>query len=214
MDIRKFFGATVAEGVLVFKPGKLVPLGRSQIRSQRGRAPIPRVTRGRNGPVKPVTAKPTIEGPKLVHGLVRGGRKNPMGTFWTNKKDFVTCADSSGVNKFKGVSWRDYCPTASFLGHDGSGFKMRCGCDSGESVAATIIQKYARRMIVLNTVEFPVDPTHECQPCGVTDSSDEETESSDEETESDDEEVMMFRETYGLNDHQLRTLGVVLSGSH
>jgi len=211
MDIRKFFGtgATAAVQALV-ETGKSAPLGRSQIRSQRGRAPPPRATRGRKCPVKPRADKPG-----LVHGLVRGGRKNPAGTFWINRRGVVAHAGSTEMNKFKGVSSRDYCSTASFIGWDRSRIKMQCGCDSGESAAATVIQKYARRMIVLNTIEIPDYPTGECHPCGVAYSSEEETEpeeeteseeetepgeetESEEETGSDDEEEMVFWETYGI----------------
>ena len=195
MDLHKFFVAGITEVKNIAVASKVAPLGRSQIRSQRGRAPPPRATRGRKSPTKsPV--KSLVQKPGRVHGLGRGGRKNPMGTFWINKKGFVICADSSGTNKFKGVSWRDYCPTASFIGRDGAGLKMRCGCDSGESRSATIIQKYARRMIVLNTVETPIDARYECHPCLVGGDY-----SSGEETDSDEEELQVFRETYGLEDH-------------
>jgi hypothetical protein len=192
MDLHKFFVAGITEVKNIVVASKVAPLGRSQIRSQRGRAPPPRATRGRKSPTKsPV--KSSVQKPGLVHGLGRGGRKNPEGTFWINKKGFVVCTDSSGTNKFKGVGWRDYCPTASFIGRDAAGLKMRCGCDSGEVSAATIIQKYARRMIVLNTVETPTDTRYECQPCWIAGAS-----SSEEETDSDEEELQVFRETYGL----------------
>ena len=190
MDIRKFFGTGSTSVTNIVVSGKFTPLGRSQIRSQRGRSPPPRATRGRKCAVEPPADKP-----RLVHGLVRGGRKNPAGTFWINKKGVVARTGSNGMNKFKGIGSRDYCPTASFIGWDGSCLKMQCGCDSGESAAATIIQKYARRMIVLNTIEIPDDPTGECHPCGVAYSSEEETES---EEESEDEEEMVFQETYGI----------------
>ena len=195
MDIRKFFGTGATSVTNIAVTGKFTPLGRSQIRSQRGRSPPPRSTRGRKFPKSPVA--PPVQKPGRVHGLVRGGRKNPMGTFWVNKAGVVGVG---GRNKFEGVGSRDYCPTASFIGWDGSSIKMQCGCDSGESTAATIIQKYARRMIVLNTTEIPDDPcfvsTQECAKCGGGD------ESSDEESESSDEESLVFRETNGLNDEE------------
>jgi hypothetical protein len=202
MDIHKFFVAGITEVKNIVVASKVAPLGRSQIRSQRGRAPPPRATRGRKSPTKsPV--KSLTQKPGLVHGLVRGGRANPVGTFWINKKGFVAATDSSGVNKFKGVGWRDYCPTASFTGYDGSSITMRCGCDSGEVSAATIIQKYARRMIASNVARTPTDTRYECQPCWIAGSSSEEETDSDEEeeTDSDEEELLVFRETYGLEDH-------------
>ena len=195
MDLHKFFVAGITEVKNIVVASKRAPLGRSQIRSQRGRAPPPRATRGRKSPTKSPITSP-IQKSGMVHGLGRGGRKNPMGTFWVNKKDFVVCTDSSGVNKFKGVSWRDYCPTASFIGRDAAGLKMRCGCDLGESRSATIIQKYARRMIASNVVRTPIDARYECQPCWISGAS-----SSEEETDSDEEELQVFRETYGLEDH-------------
>ena len=196
MDLHKFFVAGITEVKNIVVASKVAPLGRSQIRSQRGRAPPPRATRGRKSPTKsPV--KSLTQKPGRVHGLVRGGRANPGGTFWINKKGFVVITDSSGVNKFKGVGWRDYCPTARPSGPwFGASLKMRCGCDSGEVSAATIIQKYARRMIALNAAGTPIDARYECQPCGVTGAY-----SSEEETDSDEEELQVFRETYGLEDH-------------
>jgi hypothetical protein len=195
MDIHKFFVAGITEVKNIVVASKVAPLGRSQIRSQRGRAPPPRATRGRKSPTKsPV--KSLTQKPGLVHGLVRGGRANPVGTFWINKKGFVAATDSSGVNKFKGVGWRDYCPTASFTGYDGSSITMRCGCDSGEVSAATIIQKYARRMIACNVTRTSIDARYECQSCWITGAY-----SSEEETDSDEEELQVFRETYGLEDH-------------
>jgi hypothetical protein len=163
MDIRKFFGTGATSVTNIVVTGKFTPLGRSQIRSQRGRSPPPRATRGRKCPVEPKTDKPG-----LVHGLVRGGRKNPVGTFWINQRGVVARTGSTGMNKFKGCGSRDYCPTASFIGWDGSCLKMQCGCDSGESAAATIIQKYARRMIVLNGLPFPAEQVsvQECHKCG------------------------------------------------
>ena len=175
MDIRKFFGTGATSVTNIAVPGKFTPLGRSQIRSQRGRSPPPRVTRGRK-----VQIKPTAEKPRLVHGLVRGGRKNSAGTFWVNKKGVVARTGSIGVKKFRGVSSRDYCSTASFIGWDGSCLKMQCRCGSGEFSAATIIQKYARRMIVLNTSEFA------------------SAYSSGGDTDSDDEEEIVFQETFGI----------------
>ena len=196
MDLHKFFAAGITEVKNIVVASKVAPLGRSQIRSQRGRAPPPRATRGRKSPtVSPVNS--SIQKPGPVHGLVRGGRTNPEGTFWVNKKDLVVCTDSSGVNKFKGVGCHDYCPTASVVGWDGAGLKMRCGCDSVEVSAATIIQKYARRMIALNTVETPIDARYECQPCWIAGA----YSSSEEETDSDEEELPVFRETYALEDH-------------
>jgi hypothetical protein len=202
MDLHKFFVAGITEVTNIVMASKVAPLGRSQVRSQRGRAPPPRATRGRKSPTKS-PAKSSVQKPGLVHGLGRGGRKNPEGTFWINKKGFVVCTDSSGTNKFKGVGWRDYCPTASFIGRDGAGFKMRCGCDLGESRAAAIIQKYARRMIASNVARTPTDTRYECQPCWIAGSSSEEETDSDEEeeTDSDEEELLVFRETYGLEDH-------------
>jgi len=216
MDIRKFFGTGATSVTNIVVTGKFTPLGRSQIRSQRGRSPPPRATRGRKCPVEPKTDKPG-----LVHGLVRGGRKNPVGTFWINQRGVVARTGSTGMNKFKGCGSRDYCPTASFIGWDGSCLKMQCGCDSGESVAATIIQKYARRMIVLNGPPFPAEQgsasVQECYKCGGEDlednsnmvefdyegfdpneTSSEEESDSDEETDSDEEETNVIRETYGL----------------
>ena len=195
MDLHKFFNTGITQVKNIVVASKVAPLGRSQIRSQRGRAPPPRATRGRKSPTKsPV--KSSVRKPGLVHGLARGGRANPEGTFWINKKGSVICTDSSGVNKFKGVGCHDYCPTASVVGWDGGGLKMRCGCDSGEVSAATIIQKYARRMIANNTAETPTDARHECQPCWVAG-----TASSGEETDSGEEELPVFRETYALEDH-------------
>jgi len=196
MDLHKFFATGITEVASSVGASKVAPLGRSQIRSQRGRAPPPRATRGRKSPTKsPV--KSLAQKPERVHGLVRGGRTNPEGTFWINKKGSVICTDSSGVNKFKGVGCHDYCPTASVVGWDGAGLKMRCGCDSVEVSAATIIQKYARRMIALNTVETPIDARYECQPCWIAGA----YSSSEEETDSDEEELPVFRETYALEDH-------------
>jgi hypothetical protein len=73
---------------------------------------------------------------------------------------------------------------------------MRCGCDSGEVSAATIIQKYARRIIACNVTRTSIDARYECQPCWITGAY-----SSEEETDSDEEELQVFRETYGLEDH-------------
>jgi len=76
-----------------------------------------------DSPVRNTSGKPP-------HGIPRGSRKNPVGSFWIMKNDDTIHGIGRGTGDWKGKHVREYCPNYRKVAEDGTKmWKCICECE-------------------------------------------------------------------------------------